>query len=175
MSFAFLPLDDAAWHSFRLLWCSHVYSPTRLQPYFSEQEDSSLPFRIRTWLSCRMHFFAQCRLASLHLGVWPRIRVNRWVDDDFAPCSDHVHQCPVDFHQRFPVSGRVRYPSPECCAPVWRLLRLDGPLCQFCECPSRSGQDHRGHLSPDSTLAFSSWYILLSARIESDPSRVVKV
>ena len=40
-------------------------------------------------------------------------------------------------------------------APVCRHVRLDGPLCQFCECPSRSGQDHRAHLRPDWMLAFS--------------------
>ena len=73
-----------------------------------------------------MYFFAVCRLVFLHLNEWPRIRVNWWVDDDRATCSSHVHQCPVDFHQRFPVGGRFRYPSPEYCAPVWRLVRLEG-------------------------------------------------
>ena len=131
------------WQSFRLLWCSPVFSPARLQSLTSASKKTFIASQDED-LAVFSHVFL-CAVSVV--CVWPRISVSRWVDDDRASCSDHVHQCPVDFHQRFPVSGRSVSVSQHC-APVWRLVRFVGPLCQFCECRS-GGRDPRGHLCPD--------------------------
>ena len=66
---------------------------------------------------------ALCRLVSLHVGDWPRFRVNRWVDDDRATCFDH--QYPSEYPRANVFSFRLVL------APVCRDVRLDGLSVSF--------------------------------------------
>ena len=48
--------------------------------------------------------------------------------DGRATCFDHLHRCPVDFLQRFPVGGHVQSPLPVYSALVWRHVHPVAPL-----------------------------------------------